>query len=180
MNYSTYYAPYNAQNRPAYGNQPYGGYNYIPQPPQTPSTPVNSPHTAMPVANQQVFPQIQDVRHGTEDEIKAHIVYPNCVAYFIDYPQNRLYAKSADASGISNIAYFSITPINADGTPVKPQEPTPQVNFDEFIKKEDLQNFGFVTIEQYDALAQKLEQIQKRLEGARTNVGQPKQPEARV
>ena len=65
--------------------------------------------------------------------------------------------------------------MNADGSPIKPQEPTPQVDFDNFIKKDDLEKLGFVTFAQYNELAQKLEHIQKRLEGARTNVGQPKQ-----
>jgi hypothetical protein len=92
-----------------------------------------------------------------------------------------MYAKRADGAGMSSLEYYELTPINADGSPIKPQEPIPQVNFEEFIKKEDLEKLGFVTVSQYNELAQKLEQIQKRLEGAKQNVGQqPKQPETRV
>ncbi len=142
---------------------------YNPQPQQM-AQPQAQPQMPMqPQAPIAQTPQIQEVRHGTEDEIKGHIVYPNCVVYFIDYPKGRFYAKTANASGISNIEYFSITAINADGSPIKAQEPTPQVNFDNFIKKEDLEKLGFVTVAQYNELTQKLEQIQKRLEGGKRN-----------
>lgn len=179
-----------------YGYQPnYSTPNYMqrpynPQPQQMAQTqPQSQPQMQMPMAQQmqpQVpiapqVPQIQEFRHGTEDEIRPIIIYPNCVAYYIDYSKGRMYAKRADGAGMSSLEYYELTPINADGSPIKPQEPIPQVNFDEFIKKEDLEKFGFVTVAQYNELAQKLEQIQKRLEGARTNVGQqPKQPETRV
>lgn len=163
----------------SYGYQPnyqqpnYMQRQYAPQPPQMPQNQQSAPPPITTPTNQQT-PQIQEIRYGTEEEAKAYIVFPNCIAYFIDYPKNRLYAKAANPSGISNMEYFSLIPINADGSPIKPQEPTPQVNFDEFIKKQDLENFGFVTVAQYNELAQKLEQIQKRLEGAKANVGQPK------
>ena len=181
------YQPYGYQ--PSYGTPNYMQRGYAPQTPQMPQAPQVQPQAPqMPMAQQMqpqvpVAPQvhqIQDVRHGTEDEIRPIIIYPNCVAYYIDYSKGRMYAKRADGAGMSSLEYYELTPINADGSPIKPQEPIPQVNFDEFIKKEDLQKFGFVTIEQYDALAQKLEQIQKRLEGAKQNGGQPKQSEARV
>jgi hypothetical protein len=115
----------------------------------------------MPIAPQ--VPQIQEFRHGTEDEIRPIIIYPNCVAYYIDYSKGRMYAKRADGAGMSSLEYYELTPINADGSPIKPQEPTPQVNFDEFIKKDDLQKFGFVTYEEYKKVISELEQIKKAL-----------------
>lgn len=174
-----------------YYQNPYGNYGmpnymqraYNPQPQQMaqsqPQIQTQQPQMQMPqqmpIAPQ--VPQIQEFRHGTEDEIRPIIIYPNCVAYYIDYSKGRMYAKRADGAGMSSLEYYELTPINADGSPIKPQEPTPQVNFDEFIKKDDLQKFGFVNIEQFNALAQKMEQIQKRLEGVKANVGQqPKQP----
>ena len=142
----------------------------VQQPMQMPMAQQMQPQVA--VAPQ--VPQIQEFRHGTEDEIRPIIIYPNCVAYYIDYSKGRMYAKRADGAGMSSLEYYELTPINADGSPIKPQEPTPQVNFDEFVKVEQLKDMGFVTIQQYQELAQKLEQIQKRLEGAKSNVGQPK------
>lgn len=177
-------------NSPYQSYMPYGANNYMQRayPPQPQQIPQPQPQVQQPMQMQMQpqqpiapqVPQIQEFRHGTEDEIKPIIIYPNCVAYYIDYSKGRMYAKRADSSGLSSFEYYELTPINADGSPIKPQEPTPQVNFDDFVKKEQLDKLGFVNIEQFNALAQKMEQIQKRLEGAKSNVGQPKQPEARV
>lgn len=182
-------------NSPYQPYSPYGANNYMQRPyvpqPQPMAQPQPQPQTQMqmptaqqmqpqiPIAPQ--VPQIQEFRHGTEDEIRPIIIYPNCVAYYIDYSKGIMYAKRADGAGMSSLEYYKLTPINADGSPIKPQEPTPQVNFDDFVKKEQLDKLGFVNIEQFNTLAQKLEQIQKRLEGVKTNVGQQsKQPETRV
>ena len=180
-----------------YGN--YQGYGYQPtyqQPsymqrsyaPQTPQMPQNQPQ--QPMQPQMTMPQqmppadlpIQDIRYVNKAQAEAYIVYPNTKVMLIDRDSGIAYVKSADSMGqLSQNDYFRFEKVNADGSPIKPQEPAPQVNFDDFIKKEDLEKFGFVTVEQYNALAQKLEQIQKRLEGVRINVGQPKQSaEARM
>lgn len=172
--------------QPSYQQPSYMQRAYTPQPQQMaqpqPQPQVQQPMQMpqqMPIAPQ--VPQIQEFRHGTEDEIRPIIIYPNCVAYYIDYSKGRMYAKRADGAGMSSLEYYELTPINSDGSPIKPQEPIPQVNFDEFIKKEDLEKFGFVTVAQYNELAQKLEQIQKQIAGGRQNVGQPKQSaEARM
>lgn len=170
------YVPY---GYPSYSMPNYNAKPYTPQPQQMPM------QSQMPTQMQPQTPMaqqssIQEVRHGTKEEIEAHIVYPNCVVYFIDYPRNRLYAKKADASGMSYVEYYSLTPITADGTPIKPQEPMPQVNFDDYIKREDISKLGFATADQFNALSQKLEQLQKKLEGVKPNVGTTKQAEARV
>lgn len=179
-----------------YGN--YQGYGYQPtyqQPsymqrsyaPQTPQMPQNQPQ--QPMQPQMTMPQqmppmdlpIQDIKYVNKAQAEAYIVYPNSKVMLIDKESGMVYVKTADGMGQSKTDYFRFEPINADGSPIKPQEPAPQVNFDDFIKKEDLEKFGFVTIQQYQELAQKLEQIQKRLEGVRPNVGQPKQSaEARM
>lgn len=151
-----------------------------PQPQAQPQMPMaQQMQPQVPIAPQ--VPQIQEFRHGTEDEIRPIIIYPNCVAYYIDYSKGRMYAKRADGAGMSSLEYYELTPINADGSPIKPQEPTPQVNFDDFVKIDQLKDMGFATIAQYQELAQKLEQIQKQIVGGRQNVGQSKQSaEARV
>ena len=173
-----------------YYQNPYGNYGmpnymqraYNPQPQQMaqsqPQIQTQQPQMQMP---QQMTPMempIQDIKYVNKAQAEAYIVYPNTKVMLIDRDSGIAYVKSADGMGqLSQNDYFRFERVNADGSPIKPQEPTPQVNFDEFIKKDDLQKFGFVNIEQFNALAQKMEQIQKRLEGAKSNVGQqPKQP----
>ena len=161
-----------------YGYQPsYSTPNYMQrgymlqaqQPLQTQSMP------QQPQPQMQYEIPLQDVRFVTSEEAKAFIVMPNTRALLIDRQGGVAHLKSADSMGQSQTQYFRFEPINADGSPIKPQEPTPQVNFDEFVKKDQIKDLGFVTISQYNELAQKMEHILKRLEGARTNVGQPKQ-----
>lgn len=163
-----YQQPYANPYGNAYGLPTYGQNSY-PSPQNMMRQPQLQPQPTM----QYELP-IQDIRFVTSEEAKAYIVMPNTKALLIDR-NGVAYLKTADAMGQSQTQYFRFEPINADGTPIKPQDPTPQINLDEYIKKQDLEKFGFVTIEQYNALAQKLEQIQKQLAGGRQNVGQPKQ-----
>lgn len=167
-----YQSPYTQQN---YSQRP-----YAPQPQQM-AQPQVQPQMNMAQQMQPQVPiapqvhQIQEFRHGTEDEIRPIIIYPNCVAYYIDYSKGRMYAKRADGAGMSYLEYYELTPINADGSPIKPQEPIPQVNFDEFVKIDQIKEMGFVTVAQYNELASRLEQIQQQMEGSKQNVGKPKQ-----
>lgn len=146
-----------------YGYQPYGvpsyqqrAYNYQPQ------------QMAQPQMQSQQQPQmqyeipIQDVRFVTSEEAKAYIVMPNSKALLID-KGGMAYLKTADNMGQSQTDYFRFERVNADGTPLKPQEPTPQVDFNEFVK-----------IDEFKALQAKFDQLIKRLE-VNKNVGQPKQ-----
>ena len=152
---------------------PYQNYGYQPnyQQPNYMQRQYAQQPSQMPQNQQQVFTPIQ-----TPPPMETPIQ-----DMLIDKESGVVYVKTADGMGQTQTDYFRFEAINADGSPIKVQEPTPQVDFSQFIKKEDLEKFGFVTIEQYNALAQRLEQIQKRLEGAKQNVGQqPKQPEARV
>ena len=171
-----------------YGYQPnYSTPNYMQRPynPQPQQMAQPQPQVQQPMQMPQQMPPmelpIQDIKYVNKAQAEAYIVFPNTKVMLIDKESGVVYLKTADGMGQSKTDYFRFEPINADGSPIKPQEPIPQVNFDEFIKKEDLEKFGFVTVAQYNELAQKLEQIQKQLAGGRQNVGQqPKQPEARV
>ena len=161
--YSSY--PYSAP----YGNPQYMQRGYAPQ--------------AQPIVQPQMQPQpqvqtpyeipIQDVRFVTSEEARAYIVMPNARALLID--KNGLaYLKTADNMGQSQTQYFRFEPVNADGTPIKPQEPAPTVDLSAFIKKEEIGTLGFVTMEQYNALLQRLDQIQKQIMGAKQNVATTK------
>ena len=167
--YSSTYAPTNYMQRA-----------YTPQAPQMAQPQAQAqpqPQMQMPMA-QQMPPMempIQDIKYVNRAQAEAYIVFPNTKVMLIDKESGLVYVKTADGMGQTQTDYFHFDRVNADGSPIKPQEPAPKVNFDDFIKREDLANLGFVTIDQYNALAEKLSQIQKRLEGAKQNAGQPKQ-----
>jgi hypothetical protein len=166
-----------------YGYQPsYSAPNnymqraYNPQSPQVaPPQPQVQPQAQMPMP-QQMPPMempIQDIKYVNKAQAEAYIVFPNTKVMLIDKESGIVYLKTADGMGQTQTDYFRFDRVNADGSPIKPQEPTPQVNFDDFIKKDDLEKLGFVTIAQYQELAQILEQIQRRLEGVKPNGAKP-------
>ena len=170
-------------NSPYQSYSPYGTPNYMqrpyaPQPQQMPQPqPQAQPQMQMPMA-QQMPPMempIQDIKYVNRAQAEAYIVFPNTKVMLIDKESGIVYMKTADGMGQTQTDYFRFEKVNADGSPIKPQEPIPQVNFDEFVKIDQIKDMGFVTFAQYNELAQKMEQIQKRLEGAKSNVGQPKQ-----
>jgi hypothetical protein len=168
------YQPYGYQ--PSYGNPNYMQRGYAPQTPQMPqSQPQMQMQAQIPQQSPMEMP-IQDIKYVNRAQADAYIVFPNTKVMLIDRESGMVYIKAADGMGQSQTEYFRFEPINSDGTPIKPQEPTPQVNFEDFVKIDQIKNMGFATVAQYEELTQKLEQIQKRLEGAKQNVGQPKQP----
>ena len=118
---------------------------------------------------------LQDVRFVTSEEARAFMVYPNTRVLLIDRHSGVAHLKSADAMGQSQTQFFRFEQVNEDGTPIKPQTTSTQVNFEDFVRKSDIASLGFVTMEQYADLAQKLEQMQRRMEGAKQNGGGNKQ-----
>lgn len=121
-------------------------------------------------------PSIQAVRYATEDEAKAFILYPNFTAIFIDEAKGKVYVKSANQGGFSSIRTYSQNIDGADQQQtVKPQETTPQVNYGDFVNKEQLK--GFATVEQCNALASQynslvgeLKKLQNQVMGVKSNV----------
>ena len=161
--------------QPNYQQPNYMQRQYAPQPSQMPQnqqqafTPIQTPPP--------METPIQDIKFVNRAQAEAYIVFPNTKVMLIDTENGMVHIKTADNMGQTKTDYFRFEAVNADGSPIKPQEPTPQVDFNEFVKVEQLKEFGFVTIEQYNALAQKMEMIQKKLEGVKPNA--PK-PETRV
>jgi hypothetical protein len=160
--YSNY--PYSNYGMPNYGQRPY------------------APQAQQPLQNTQQIPMqqqpqmqyelpIQDVRFVTSEEAKAYIVMPNSKALLIDKNSGVAHLKVADNMGQSQTQYFRFEPVNADGTPIKPQAPTSSIDIDEFSKK-------FATIEQYNALLNQFNELQKLI-GGKPNVA-TKQTEQRV
>ena len=180
MNYYPYSSPYGAQNRAQYGVPSYGGYNYTPQPQQMPSMPQNQPQ-----AQPQYEMPIQDIRFVTAEEAKAFIVMPNTSVLLIDKSSGVAQLKSADNMGQSNSKHFRFEEVNADGSPIKPQEKPSQTDFKDFVKLSDMNKFGFATMddiktigfatmEQVNELSQKLDAIQNQRTGVKQNVGTSK------
>lgn len=147
--------PYARYGMPSY-NQP----QYQPQPQQT-------------MPQQQPQPQvvyeipIQNVGYATLKEAEAFIVFPNSKALFIDKEKGMSYLKTANGDGVSSIRYFKQVEVNADGTPLQPQEASPQVDMSDFLKKDALK--GYATVEQVNAVLTQIEQIRKQIMGGRAN-----------
>lgn len=156
----------------SYSNYPYSNYgmpNYSQRPytPQVQQAMQNTQQIPMqPQPQMQYEIPIQDIRFVTSEEAKAYIVMPNSKALLIDKNSGVAHLKVADNMGQSQTQYFRFEPINADGTPIKPQEPTPQIDLEAFGKR-------FVTIEQYEDLLDQFKQVKEMLE--RKNNSIPKQ-----
>lgn len=147
--------------QPNYQQPNYMQRGYAPQPSQ------------MPQIQQQTFAPIQpppptetpiqDIKFVNRAQAEAYIVFPNAKVMLIDTENGMAYIKTADNMGQTKTDYFRFEPINADGSPIKSQEPTPQVDFSEFVK-----------VDEFKALQAKFDQLIKRLE-VKQNGGQPKQ-----
>ena len=152
--------------QPNYQQPNYMQRQYAPQPSQMPQnqqqvfTPMQTPPP--------METPIQDIKFVNRAQAEAYIVFPNTKVMLIDKESGVVYVKTADGMGQTQTDYFRFEAVNADGTPIKADEPAPKVDYD-----------NFVTIDKFEALQAKFEQLQKRLE-VKQNVGQPKQPEARV
>lgn len=184
MNYYPYSSPYGAQNRAQYGVPSYGGYNYTQQPQQMPSIPQNQPQM-QPQPQPQYEMPIQDIRFVTAEEAKAFIVMPNTSVLLIDKSSGIAQLKSADNMGQSNSKHFRFEEVNADGSPIKPQEQPTQPDFKDFVKLSDINKFGFATMEdikglgfatteQLNQLSLKIDALQKQNTGVKQNVGTSK------
>lgn len=100
---------------------------------------------------------IQDVRFVTGEEARAYIVMPNSKALLIDKQSGIAHLKTADNLGQSQTAFFKFEAVNADGTPIKPQEAAPKFDPEEFGKK-------FATIEQLQNVIDQFNEIKRVLE----------------
>lgn len=162
--------------QPNYQQPNYMQRGYAPQPQQMPqnqqqafATMTTPPTTEMP---------IQDIKFVNRAQAEAYIVFPNTKVMLIDTESGIVHIKTADNMGQTKTDYFRFEQVNPDGSPIKPQEPTPQVNFDDFVRVDQIGKLGFVTIDQYSSLVQKFDTLQKKLEGVKLNV--TTKPETRV
>lgn len=151
-----------------YPNQNYMQRAYS-QPQQMPQQPpmVQQPMQMQPQMPTSYEMPIQDIKFVNKAQAEAYIVFPNTKVMLIDTESGIAHIKTADNMGQSKTEYFRFEPINADGSPIKPQEPIPQVNFDDFVKKDQIQNLGFVTTDQYKNVLDELDALKRMLSGIR-------------
>lgn len=114
-------------------------------------------------------PPITNIAFTTADEAKGYILMPNTSALLIDRQNSLAWFKTANNVGESFCQFFKFEEVNADGSPIKPPQPTPQIDFNAFIKKEDLPQLGFSTKEDYQTLYEKIEALQKQIFGGTVN-----------
>ena len=153
------------QNNP-YSQYPYTGYaypNYGHRNYMQPQQPMAQPQMQQAQPPMQYETPIQDIRFVTSEEAKAFIVMPNSKALLIDKNGGVAHLKTADNMGQSVTQYFKFEQVNADGSPIKPQEIAPQVDFEKFMKKEDIEVLGFVRQDQLNALIDKFQLLQNQI-----------------
>jgi hypothetical protein len=121
---------------------------------------------------------IQDIKFVNRAQAEAYIVFPNTKVMLIDTESGIAHIKTADNMGQTKTDYFRFEQVNPDGSPIKSQEPKPEVNLDDFVRVDQIGKLGFVTIDQYNSLVQKFDSLQKKLEGVKPNVAT--KPETRV
>lgn len=152
-----------------YGYSPYG-QRFAPQTPQMAQPQPQQPQMQMQPQMPMETP-IQDIKFVNKAQAEAYIVYPNSRVLLIDKESGMAHLKTADNMGQSATQLYKFEAVNADGSPIKPQTPTPQFNPDDFAK-------NFVSVEQYQELVKRFEELKKFI-GGKQNVA-TKQPEARM
>ena len=160
------YNPYSYQNPFSMPN--YAQRAYAPQ--QQPAPMPQVQPQQMPA--QTAFPQtmdipVQDIRFVTSEEAKAFIVMPNTRVLLIDRQGGVAHLKTADNMGQSATQMFRFEPITQDGAA---QPPQPQIDLGAYVRREEILQFGFVTMEQYNALAEELEALKKSLSAPKQTI----------
>jgi hypothetical protein len=171
------YQPYSYQNTyvaPSYAQRGYAA------PPQMQGQPAPMPQIqqqpimqvpSQPMPQPQMDMPVQDIRFVTSEEAKAFIVMPNTRVLLIDRHGGIAHLKTADNMGQSATQMFRFEPITQDGVA---QTSQPQIDLGAYVRREEIKQFGFVTMEQYNALAEELEALKKSLSAPKQNTrGEP-------
>ena len=143
--------------------------NVQPQMPMQPQ-PQAQPQMQMPMEM-----PIQDIRYVNKAQAEAYILYPNTKVMLIDKDNSMVYLKTADNTGLCKTDYFKFEPINADGSPIQPKEENPKVDMAEYIKKSELNEFGFITMPQLKDILNSLTSQQNKPMGVKSNATGTKQ-----
>lgn len=145
--------PYSQYPYTGYGYPNYGNRQFMQQ--QQPMAQPQMQAQQQPMQPQYETP-IQDIRFVTSEEAKAFIVMPNSKALLIDKNGGVAHLKTADNMGQSVTQYFKFEQVNADGTPIKPQETQQSVDFSQFV-----------TINQYNELLCQFNDLKNMFQNAK-------------
>jgi hypothetical protein len=165
MNYNYY------QGMPNLYNRSYGNANYPQQPQyQSPYQPQVNQQMQQPMQQQpmQYEQPIQaTILYATLKEAESQIVYPNTKIVFIDKDKGMIYFKGANNDGQSFMKYYKEIEVTDNGEPrIEKQEE--KVDYSIFATKEQLN--GFVSVDKYNELLDKIEQLKKQI-GGKNNGG---------
>lgn len=151
-------------NNNQFGTQPFGTFNnfgaYVPPQVQRPM-----------VAPQQNQAPFSEVRYGTLDEAKGHIVMPANSVMFINRNLGEIYIKSANNMGEPSLEIYTYAKKensdtnNSFDSSFNPQEFVKKDDIKElltgFIKNDDIKDFA--TRKDFDKVIAQLQQIEKKI-----------------
>lgn len=155
--------------RNTYGVPNYSQPQYLqPQQMVQPQMPIQQPIVQQQTQqNIQYETPIQYVGNGTLKEAEAYILFPNQKALFIDKANGMVYEKICGQDGQSFITQFKRVENKAENQPVEPKKEQPTIDLSNYVEKKELGQF--VSLNQYEELLVKFEEL-KKLIGGKLNV----------
>jgi hypothetical protein len=167
---------YGQQN--PYSQYPYTGYtypNYGQRNYMQPQQQMAQPQMQQQVQGQPQQPIMPTLCYAKMEEAKPYIITaPNSSMLFIDREKGKALLKSTDNMYNTYSQYFNFVETDENGNTLKPQEPTPQVDYSQFVTKKEID--GLPTADQYKQLAEqyntllaKFETMQKLIAGGKPN-----------
>lgn len=85
----------------------------------------------------------------SKKEVEEFILFPNTSVLFIDKTNSLSYLKISNANGQSTIRQFSFVELSQEGKPLNAPTTPETINNEEFIKKSEISDLGFITMAQY-------------------------------
>lgn len=152
-------------NQPQFATNPYMRNNYAPQnyAPMQYQVPQQTQPVSMNQQSIQYDMPVQYVGNANLKEVEGYILFPNQKAFFIDKPSGMCYEKICGNDGQSYItAYKRVENENTSNSSTESS-----INVADFVKKDTLSDY--ITIEQYNEVLGKIEQLQKQLAGVKPN-----------
>ena len=158
---------YGQQN--LYSQYPYTGYaypNYGQRNYMQPQQQMAQPQMQQQVQGQPQQPIMPTLCYAKMEEAKPYIITaPNSSMLFIDREKGKALLKSTDNVCNSYPRYFNIIETDENGNILqeKPQEQVQQLDTAKFISKDEIKNYGFVRQDQLNALIDKMQLMQDRI-----------------
>lgn len=101
-----------------------------------------------------------EVRYGTLDEAKGHIVMPNRAIMFINRGVGEFYIKSANSMGEPTLETYKYTSINE----VSNKEPEQTKENPSYVKREELKDY--ITLDDLNQIEKHLNDVEKKVDKA--------------